>query len=482
MAPILLIYPPYLSKYKNIPLGLAYIASYNLQNGMDVKIIDMDVHGIDFNNLEELIKKEKPEIVGTSFMTNQFGDALNIAATAKKISKNIKTVLGGNHATALPEELLETGHVDYVVIGEGEKTSNEIFKSILERTDDYDRFKINGLAFVNNNHITRTQARELIDDLDILPFPLRDNLPVEKYSERIIGTKLKGNSFSILSSRGCPAKCNFCSSHTVFTRRFRGRSAGNIFKEMQCLNEKYGAMQFNFVDDTFTIKKSRVRELCNLLLKEKNKYEWIANARVNSVDPELLILMSEAGCRNINFGVESGDDRVRAQIGKSITREQIISAHEAAKKAGIIVSSYFMVGNLGEDWKSVEKTIEFTRTLKTDYPSCTIATPYPDTGLYYACKEHGWLNTFDWDKYYTTPHLIENFKPVSNNGILSEDEILRAYYYVNRKMLFMKLKTRYGGLFFLNIVFWKNEIFKRIYELKLKGLLNLIKKIITYKK
>ncbi|MDD5634643.1 MAG: radical SAM protein, partial [Candidatus Omnitrophica bacterium] len=175
------------------------------------------------------------------------------------------------------------------------------------------------------------------------------------------------------------------------------------------------------------------------------------------------------GCKNVCFGVESGDPEVWRAINKNVTESEIVRAHKAAKAAGLIVTSFFMVGNVGETKDSIKKTIDFIGKIETDYPTCSIATPFPGTKMYEMGREKGWIKTKDWSEYLTTPHVKMNYHTVWTNGILSEREILDAYYYVNSKIVFKKFRTRYGRLYFLNPFFYKREIFKRIRE---KGLKN----------
>ncbi|MCK5616981.1 cobalamin-dependent protein, partial [Candidatus Pacearchaeota archaeon] len=377
MADILLIYPPYLSKYKNAPLGLAYLASFVEQHGYRAKILDMDPLGLTFSNLREVIKKEHPQLVAISFMTNQFGNALKVGQISKRIYPEVPVVVGGNHVSALPEEIMAYEFINFAVVGEGEITFFHLVESLSKGSNNLR--EIDGLVFKENGNIIRNSNRNLIEDLDNLPFPKWDDFPIKAYSEKILGAQEKLPVFSVLTSRGCPWKCAFCSSHTVFTRRFRKRSAENIFSELEFLEENFGACHFNFVDDTLTVDKQLLHDLCDLVIKNHKNYRWMANARVNTVDQGFLKKMYHAGCRNICFGVESGDPVVRKNIGKRISEEQIKQAHEWAKKEGLIVSSFFMVGNLGENWDSINQTIALAKKLYSDHPSCSIATPYPDT-------------------------------------------------------------------------------------------------------
>ena len=470
MTEILLIYPPYISKYKNAPLGLAYLASFVEQSGHRTKILDMDPLGMSFFDLEKAIKKHKPELVGISFMTNQFGAALKVAQVSKKVYPEVPVVVGGNHVSALPEEIIANDFIDYAVVREGELTFLKLVQSLDMGLNNWN--EIDGLVYKQNGSIERNPNQALIEDLDSIPFPKWDDFPIKAYSEKILGTVRELPVFSILTSRGCPGKCAFCSSHTVFTRRFRKRSAENIFSEMEFLENRYGACHFNFIDDTLTVDKGRVRDLCELLIENNKEYRWIANARVNTVDKDLLDQMYLAGCRNICFGVESGDPLVRKRIGKGISDTQIQNAHKWAKEAGLIVSSFFMVGNLGESWESIKQTIDLAKELQSDHPSCTIATPYPDTQFMKEAERNGWLITKDWDKYITSPHLDQDYTPVSTNGIMSVQELVEAYYKVNAAFAKRKLVTKYGRNYLINPEFYLKEICGRI---KRQGFIDLFR-------
>lgn len=469
MTDILLIFPPYPSSYKNPPLGLAYLAACAERQGYGTKILDMDPMGIPLSGLDKHIKEQNPKLVGISFMTNQFGNAIKVAQIAKCVLPRVPVVVGGNHVSALPEEITKHDFVDFAVLREGEITFLELIENLHTGPTQWE--KIDGLVFKENGSLVKNQSRALIEELDSLPFPKWDDFPVEAYSEKIHGVDEKLPVFSVLTSRGCPGKCAFCSSHTVFTRRFRKRSAENIYAEMQFLEDKFGARHFNFIDDTLTIDKQRIRKLCDLIIADRKQYRWIANARVNTVSEELLKRMHGAGCRNICFGVESGDPRVRKNIGKQISEEQIKNAHSWAKKAGLVVSSFFMVGNLSETWQSVEQTIALAKALRSDHPTCTIATPFPDTQFMEEAEKNGWLATKDWNKYITTPHLDQDYSPVSTNGFLSGKELLQAYYKVNAAFIKTKLATKYGDKYLLNPEFYIREIGGRI---KNQGLRNLL--------
>lgn len=471
MADILLIYPPYVSKYKTAPLGLAYLASFVEQNGHTARILDMDSLGLSISDLKDVLQKAKPQVIGVSFMTNQFGNALKVAQISKSVFPRVPVVVGGNHVSALPQEIMSYKFIDFAVVQEGERTFLQLVDSLNNNTNKWE--SIDGLVFRNNGDIIRNPDRNLIEDLDAIPFPKWDDFHVEAYSEKMLGVPEELPVFSVLTSRGCPGRCAFCSSHTVFRHRFRKRSAANILAELQHLEDKFAARHFNFVDDTLTVDKRRINDLCDLLINARKNYRWIANARVDTVDQELLKKMHYAGCRNICFGVESGDPAVRARIGKKISEEQIINAHQWARQAHLIVSTFFMVGNLGEGRDSVLRTIALAKELRSDYPSCSIATPYPDTRFMEEAEKNKWLITKDWNRYITSPHLDQNYSPVSTNGILNPQELVAAYYKVNAAFTKTKLITKYGDRYLLNPKFYLKEIGGRIKRHGISSLLRL---------
>lgn len=473
MASVALIFPSYSYHLKSPPLGLAYIGSFLRDKGHSVSIIDMDALGMTFSDLRNAVESKKPDMVGISAMTPQIESAFKIAEKVKQVDKSIPVVIGGIHSSVFPEQVLNNKWVDFVVIGEGEISFYELVEKI-SSNDSLSFKEVKGIGYRNNNQIVITPQRSLIRDLDSLPFPLWEELQFHK-SSRILSTDSENSkTYPILGTRGCPYHCIFCASNTVFKRAYRSRSAENIYEEILFLRKKYKAKQFDFVDDTFTINKEVLLSLCDLILENKLDIKFSLNARVNTVDEEMLRKIKKAGCINLDFGVESGDPSVLRKLRKGINRDQIESTHHLAKKVGLHVTSFFMVGNPGEDWASIKKTVDFVKTLETDYPTCSIATPFPGTELYEIGNRNGWIKVRDWSKYITTPYFMNNYQPVMSNGVLSQEEILKAYYYLNAEFAKIKLRTKYGKYYYFNFRFYKNEFFNRIQDKGIIGLLKLI--------
>jgi len=458
MCEILLIYPPYSYARKNPPLGLAYMAAVLEKDGYLVKIIDVSAEGLSLTELESRIKDEQPKLIGVSFMTPQIGEAIKITALTKKINPQIITIVGGPHATALPAETLAEKSIDFVVIGEGEITLLEIVDKFI-RNKNKELSDIKGIAYKKNSEVVTTEPRPFIENLDSLPFPAWHLLPVEKYCVAPTGAKSSKQVFNIFSSRGCPNQCIFCGGPKIMGRRYRRRSPKNIVQELIYLKNKFGATQFDFQDDSVTVFKESLREMCQEIIKNNLNITWMCNSRVDILDMETLLLMKKAGCARIDFGVESGDDRVLKRIKKGITVEQVIKAHQMTKQAGITISSFAMVGNLGEDFSSVKKTARLMKELGEDV-NVSISTPFPASELYQIAKEKKWLRIYDWNKYVTAPTSLPGYEPVMVTDKMNQKEILKAWYWLHAQLMRKKFQTRFGRFFFLNPRFYQDAPFK----------------------
>jgi len=452
---ILLIYPKYTYPRKNPPLGLAYLASFVRKEGYNPFIIDLNIDNYSDEDLSRLVKKYNPLLIGISFMTNQYRECLRLSNLFKNVLSTAYIAVGGPHVSALPGEILkECSNIDFSVIGEGEITFLELINSLNSGKKDF--YHINGLCFHNNDEIIQNKPRELVKDVDSLPFPAWDLIKVREYSVFSIE---RGNTFALLSSRGCPNQCIFCDSHTIFGRKFRGRSAKNIFSEIEFLHEKYNMTQFDFVDDMINLKKDRVIELCKLIKESKIPFKWMANARLNTLDKEILREMKESGCMRIDVGVESGDPFVLKRVKKEISNEQIINAHKWAKETGMQIGTFVMVGNLGETMGSVKMTAELLKDIGEDV-MISIACPFPGTELYNIARKKGYLRVTDWSRYVASPTYLKNYEPIMITDKMNQKEILKAYYYLHSFFVKKKFQARYGKHFLFNPFFLKEWIFR----------------------
>ncbi len=406
---VLFINPNYLSATKPAeaiapPLGLCYIASYVRSKGVKVDLVDCTPLNISDSNLKLIINRLKPKIVCLTASTPTYTFALNCSKLIKSVNPDIKVVLGGLHATSLPDQCLKNTALDIAVIGEGEETLFDLVNEF--RKDNLNLNSVKGIAYRSNGEIIRTEPRPLIENLDELPFPARDLLPMDKYRVSIkwcYRTPLA----TMFTARGCPFQCIFCDSHTIFGRKTRFRSAENIIAEIKELVEKFGVKEILFYDDTFTLDMNRANKICDLLIENKIDLTWCCLSRVNRVDYELLKKMKKAGCHMISYGLETGSEKMLKVINKGSTLEQAEKAIALTKKANIECNGSFVFGLPGETRETMLQTIKWVKKVNPTYAIFFRAIPFPGTDLHKYLEENKLYNKDNsWDNYliaFTTP-------------------------------------------------------------------------------
>jgi len=422
------------------PLGLMYIASY-LEKYTDhqIEIIDAQVEQLKYKELEEKIKQRNPDIVGLTAMTFTLIDVLKTAKIAKKISPNIKIILGGPHPTIYPEETARIKEVDFCIIGEGEKAIVKLIKNI----NNPEKLKqIKGIVFRDKKNVINTGQTDFIKNLDNLPFPARHLVPYKKYFWSLSPLAPITTMFT---SRGCPYKCLFC-DRPQFGKNFRARSAKNVVDEMEKC-QKMGIKEIFIYDDTFGVNRQRVLDICNEIVKRKLNIAWNIRTRVDTVGEEVLTKMKKAGCLRIHYGVEAGTQKILNVLRKGITLKMAEKAFKWTKKVGIETLGYFMIGSPTETKKDILQTIKFMKKLNPDYAHITITTPFPATDLYKMALEEKIVSHDVWRQFAKNP--IPEFKPYFWEKELSQKE------------LFSLLKKAYRS-FYLR----PNYIFKKILQLK----------------
>jgi len=420
------------------PLGLMYIAAYvKEKTNYNIEILDCGVEKIDYNNLENKIKNINPDIVGITAMTFTLIDVIKTAKLVKEVNPNIKIVLGGPHVNIYPEETMANSEVDFLVLGEGEQP----FIDLLNNINNPENLKnIKGIVFRDkNNNIINTGKRELIQDLDILPIPARELTHYTKYFSIIA----KNNpTTTMFTSRGCPYKCLFC-DRPHLGKIFRARSAENVVRELEKI-EQMGIKEVFIYDDTFTIDRQRVVDICNLILEKNIKLNWDIRARVNTVDLELLRLMKSAGCARIHYGVEAGTEKILRVLRKGITLEQVKKAFAITKKTGIETAGYFMIGSPTENMEDIKQTIKLAKKLFPDYVHFSVTTPFPATELYFKGLQDGIIKKDYWKEFSKNPQ--PDFEPPAWEENFTRDELfkilIKAYkeYYLNLKYILRRLK------------------------------------------
>ena len=406
----------------NPPLGLLYIAAYiERHSNFDVEVLDTQVLDIGYNKLKEVIEEKSPDVVGITAMTFTLIDVIKTADIVKEIDRDIKVVLGGPHVHIYPYETIKLPQVDFIVLGEGEVTFLELVKNISNKNI---LREIKGVIFKENGDIINTGIRKLNNNLDDLPFPARHLTPIERYSSLMA----KRNPITTMfTSRGCPFRCSFC-DRPHLGKEFRARSAKNVVDEMdECVD--MGIREFLIYDDTFTIDKKRVLDICDEIIKRKLNIGWDFRAHINTMDEEMLERLKEANCERIHFGVESGVDRILKILRKGITTERVKSVFKITKDFGISTLAYFMIGAPTETKDDILRTIEFAKEIDPDFVHITIFTPFPGTEVYRIGLENGIIKRDYWKDFANNPS--DDFEPPYWYENLNKDElkslIIHAY-------------------------------------------------------
>lgn len=378
------------------PLNLAYLAAIAEKNGHEVRIIDGEVEGLSLKKTLEEIAVFNPDIIGITATTPFYHLAVELARELKAADKNIPIIIGGHHITVLKEKGF-ADPFDYAFIGEAEVSWPKFLKHLEERRDMSD---VRGILLRDGGTVKSTGMQEKIDDIDSIPFPARHLLKMDRY---IIGTmRGKKNFTTIMTTRGCPFKCVFCSTD-VFGNKVRKRGVQSVIDEIKNVIFDYNIRHFIFLDDTLTLDRKYILEICDMIDKEKLSITFEGSTRANLVDDELISRMAEAGLIRLSFGLETVDQEIRRIIKKEVPLESYTVANRITNKYKIETLNSVMLGLPGETRQTVGKTLAFLKSAREIHQAnFSIATPYPGTELYNMAKkgEHGLkLITEDFSKY-----------------------------------------------------------------------------------
>jgi anaerobic magnesium-protoporphyrin IX monomethyl ester cyclase len=401
MADVLLINP---NNRKNMsaaeaiipPLGLCYIASYLKSHDISVEVLDSFVLNMNAQEVLDYVKKQSPIMVGFTVMTPSIGEVIRLAKRIKEVMPQIKVMVGGPHISALAEETLKScDAIDIAVRGEGEETALNLVRELKKPFPDLGRVK--GISY-NNNGIIHNASAPFIEDLDALPFPSRESLPMDRYRTSIKWYNRMPFA-TMITSRGCPFECVFCDSHTTFGRITRLRSAKNIFDEIKSLIANYGIKEIMFYDDTFTLNKNRTYELCELIIASKLDISWGCLSRVDTVDNPLILKMKKAGCHLICFGIESGSEDMLKRMRKKIDLKRVEDTLTMVRQAKIDSAASFVLGIPGETSQTIEQTIKFAIKINPTYAQFFRVVPFPGTEIYSLYLKQKGLNHIDWSNF-----------------------------------------------------------------------------------
>lgn len=385
-----------ISRIANImpPLGLASIAAFLEQCGVDVSIIDCFAEPDADLLIRDLIVRERPGFIGMSCTTSNFLDGIRIAALAKKIDQHIKVVFGGTHVSAMKEQVLrDFPVVDFVVVGEGEETLADL---ILRSGEGL--IQVKGLIYrERDGEIRFTGYRSKGVDLDTLSFPAYHKLKgyPHAYTLPIFNYPTTPNT-SCISSRGCPYACSYC-DRSVFRRSYRYNSAEYVYEHLRFLNRRFGIRHINFYDDQFTFNRKRVEDMMNMLIDRPLGMTFNCAVRAEHIDRDLLRLMKQAGCWMISLGIETGDETLLAQHRQNVDLSLIAEKIRDIHSSGIRTKGLLMIGLPGETEETIRKSMDYVFSLPIDDFNISRFTPYPGSPLYERINELGDFEE-DWEK------------------------------------------------------------------------------------
>jgi len=390
MTFVTLVYPYFKPRGDNSifrfpPIGLGYIAAYLKQNGVSVDLVDCTF--LTKEKALERIRASKPKIIGIQSMFSMKAQSLELAGLLKEDCEML--VAGGPLPTTNPDAFLR--EFDVAVNGEGEQTMLDLV-NVAE--NDVDLSKVRGITYRDNmGQVKCAPKRNLIADLDTLPFPSREMFDNQSYKD-FYKKKFGYTTTAVMTSRGCPFECDFC-SRPIFGSAFRARTASNVADEIERVRS-LGYERVWFADDCFTLNRQRLIEICDELIRRNLRIGWECLSRVDTLDSELVAKMKQAGCLRMFFGIESGNNSILQIMNKRITIKQAEDAVHLCKKEGVQAGAFFILGYPGEDEKTVSDTVRFASSLPLDYLSFTLPYPIPGTPLFERVREEMFLE--EWEE------------------------------------------------------------------------------------
>ena len=423
---------------RSVPIGVGILAGFLRKKGFSVKIIDQELVDINVNTIAEILKQcKKPCIVGVSVMTANVASGYKIAELVKSVDKEAIVVFGGIHATVMPDEILQNGNVDFVVKGEAEYTFLELIRQIQGSSIKAD--KLENVGFVENGQMVYTKtSTEMVDVNEVPMFPY-DMFDPSKY-----------NLGFILTSRGCPFDCIFCSQRVITKRRLRYISSERVIQELDYLINELKQPNITFFDDYFTGNKKRVFELCSMIQERgfHKKVSFGVQTRGDSINKELLKAMRAANFNSLMFGVETASDSLMKLINKGETVQENIDAIKLAKEMGFTVEATFIYGFPTETFDDRFNSMSLSHKIGIDRARFNNATPYPGTAMYDMVKdkikkEPMWINfssagavTAGIRKKYPLPYVPEGCSEKELEGTILLANLLFYLNFTNLKKLF----------------------------------------------
>lgn len=376
-----------------VPLGIAALTSAMRAAGFEAGMADL--HDAGWDEVEQLLAESDADVVGVSCFTFGRANAMRTAALARKVLPGATVVAGGAHATFFPEQVLAGGDVDVVVLGEGEATMVELAAALESGAD---LSSVPGIVYRQCGKTVATAHRPRTENLDVFPVPAYDTFDLSLYKSPEIPDifqNLPGTH--VITSRGCPFKCKFCSVNRFFDGSWSFRSPAHVVDELELLAEQYGVRHVYFSDDLFSLLPERVIEICKAIIDRRLEIVWMAETRVDCVDGEMLAWMRRAGCYRVYYGVESGSPKILRSINKRFTVDQVAEAFALTHGAGIEPCCFLMVGNPGETPHTIAETVDLVNAIRpATMPTIGITTILPGTELYELSKRQGLISDGYW--------------------------------------------------------------------------------------
>lgn len=389
------------------PIGLACLAAFLEKNGYEVRILDIAAegyynikkhgdfvtYGLDDKDIKERVVEFKPHVIGVScIFSTQYENVKYLLRFIKDLDKNIITLTGGSHPTYTVEEMLDYDYIDYIIMGEGELPTLQLLNTLSSKGDVS---KIGGLAYRRDGKKFINRKLQYVENIDDLPFPARHLLNMKQYFK----INLPQNPYprgkrvtQITTSRGCSARCVFCTTTNFWGNRYRGRSAQNVVAEIRELKKKYNIDEIQFTDDNLTLNKKRAMEILEGLKDFGLMWCVPQGIAVWALDVELLEKMKESGCYQLTFAIESGNQHVVSNIVKKpLNLKRVKPLVKKAHELGIKVHAFCICGLPGETIEQMYETYNFVKDCKFDSASFFLATPLVGSELLKICKERGYL-------------------------------------------------------------------------------------------
>jgi len=422
------------------PLGLLYVAAFaEKATSHRIEVLDANLEKLSPEQIADEVRRRAPDLVGIQALTFTLIDVMLAARAIKQACPEVLVVLGGPHVYLYPDETMGIAGVDYLIRGEGEEPFAQLLDTL---AGGRDLAKVPGLVWRRGGKIVKNAVPPLLKDLDRLPHPARHLVPSQRYYSAVAR---EAPVTTLMSSRGCPYRCIFC-DRPHWGKTFRARSAPSVVEEME-LCARMGIREIFFYDDTFSISRRRVIEICERIRDRGLKVAWDIRARVNTLNEEVLDWLAAAGCARIHLGVEAGTPEILQVLRKDIDLDQARCVFEMAAERGIATLSYFMLGSPTETRARIEQTVAFAKSLPSDFAHFAITTPYPGTELYRLGLERGVFPRDYWREF--ARHPQSGFRPMVWDEVLTRDELIgllgwayKSFYRRPRYLIRRALKVR----------------------------------------